>query len=238
MVPGAPLERTVLVSEGLDREEIKKRVKAALGTVPSDDDLDLCPPMRPDENFIEMDAARTARNQATAEEAKRRKDDRKKKRDARATREEREKRRKRQRAAGEEEESSSLDDDDDDEERVEQGVLPYDWLDSLGEEEEPPEGPSLPVEGRAPQTQLLIREPEDPDLWGAAAASGGGVQAPGGGQATTSTAQRGRDGGGREEAPPCGRWVGPQRAEAETPPSDVAEEGSARCPPCLRRGRC
>jgi hypothetical protein len=41
MVPNAPLEGTVLMMEDLDRKEIKKRIKLALGSVPSDVALDL-----------------------------------------------------------------------------------------------------------------------------------------------------------------------------------------------------
>jgi hypothetical protein len=41
MVPNAPLEGTVLVMGDLDREEIKKRIKLALKSVPSDAALDI-----------------------------------------------------------------------------------------------------------------------------------------------------------------------------------------------------
>jgi hypothetical protein len=51
MVPNVPLEGTVLVMEELNREEIKKRIKSALGSIPSDAALDLHPPMRPDDGF-------------------------------------------------------------------------------------------------------------------------------------------------------------------------------------------
>jgi hypothetical protein len=36
MVPNAPLEGTVLVTEELDHEEIKNHIKSALRSVPSD----------------------------------------------------------------------------------------------------------------------------------------------------------------------------------------------------------
>jgi hypothetical protein len=35
MVPNTPLEGTVLVMGGLDREEIKRRIKSTLGIVPT-----------------------------------------------------------------------------------------------------------------------------------------------------------------------------------------------------------
>jgi hypothetical protein len=54
MVPNTPLEGTVLVMEELDHEEIKKRIKSVLRSVPSDAALDLHPPMHPDDGFIEM----------------------------------------------------------------------------------------------------------------------------------------------------------------------------------------
>jgi hypothetical protein len=54
MVPNAPLEGTVLVTGGLDQEEIKRCIKSALGSVPPDAALDFHPPMRPDDDFIEM----------------------------------------------------------------------------------------------------------------------------------------------------------------------------------------
>jgi hypothetical protein len=57
MVPNAPLEGTVLVMGELDREEIKKRIKSALGSVPSDTVLDAHPPMRPNDDFIKMVSA-------------------------------------------------------------------------------------------------------------------------------------------------------------------------------------
>jgi hypothetical protein len=41
----------------LDREEIKKRIKSALGSVPSDTVLDAHPPMRPNDDFIKMVSA-------------------------------------------------------------------------------------------------------------------------------------------------------------------------------------
>jgi hypothetical protein len=59
MVPNTPLEGTVLVTGELDHEEIKKHVKLALGSVPCDAVLDVHPPMRPDDGFIEMVSALT-----------------------------------------------------------------------------------------------------------------------------------------------------------------------------------
>jgi hypothetical protein len=53
MVLNAPLKGTVLMMEELDREEIK-RIKSALGSVPSDAALDLYPLMHPDDSFIEI----------------------------------------------------------------------------------------------------------------------------------------------------------------------------------------
>jgi hypothetical protein len=57
MVPNAPLEGTMLVTGELDREEIKKHIKSVLRNVPSDAALDIHPPMRPDDGFIEMVSA-------------------------------------------------------------------------------------------------------------------------------------------------------------------------------------
>jgi hypothetical protein len=75
---------------------------------------------------------------------KQRKDERKQKRTDRTRRKtERKNRRRMQREAREEEEESSKEEDDKDDE--DEGVHPYDWLDSLSEEE-------------------AHREPEDPDL--------------------------------------------------------------------------
>jgi hypothetical protein len=54
MVSNMPLEGTVLVIGELDCEEIKKRIKSALGSVPSDAVLNVHPPMCPDDGFIEM----------------------------------------------------------------------------------------------------------------------------------------------------------------------------------------
>jgi hypothetical protein len=54
MVPNAPLEGTMLVMGGLDQEEIKRRIKSVLGIVPPDAVLNVHPPMRPDDDFIEM----------------------------------------------------------------------------------------------------------------------------------------------------------------------------------------
>jgi hypothetical protein len=59
MVPNAPLEGTVLVTEELDHKEIKNHIKSALRSVPSDATLDLHPPMRPDDGFVEMVSAPT-----------------------------------------------------------------------------------------------------------------------------------------------------------------------------------
>jgi hypothetical protein len=57
MVLNAPLEGIVLVTGELDREEIKKHIKLALGSVPFDAVLDVHLPMRPDDDFIEMVSA-------------------------------------------------------------------------------------------------------------------------------------------------------------------------------------
>jgi hypothetical protein len=54
MVRNMPLEGTVLMMGELYHEEIKKRIKSVLGSVPSDAILDAHPPMRPDDNLIEM----------------------------------------------------------------------------------------------------------------------------------------------------------------------------------------
>jgi hypothetical protein len=54
MVPNAPLEGTVLMMGKLDCEEIKKRIKSALESVPFDAVLDAHPPMCPDDDFIKM----------------------------------------------------------------------------------------------------------------------------------------------------------------------------------------
>jgi hypothetical protein len=43
----------------LDWEEIKKHIKSALESVPSDAILDAHPPMHPDDDFIEMVSAPT-----------------------------------------------------------------------------------------------------------------------------------------------------------------------------------
>lgn len=57
MVPGASLEGTVLVAGELNCEDIKKRVRLALGSVPPDAFLDQHSPMRPDPDFIGMVSA-------------------------------------------------------------------------------------------------------------------------------------------------------------------------------------
>jgi hypothetical protein len=57
MVPNVPLEGTMLMMGRLDREEIKKRIKLALESAPPDAVLDAHPPMRPDDDFIEMVSA-------------------------------------------------------------------------------------------------------------------------------------------------------------------------------------
>jgi hypothetical protein len=89
------------------------------------------------------------------------KDKEKKKADRANRKEEREKCQRMQWEAREEEESSEEEDDevDDDE-----GVHPYDWLDSLAKDGEQPERPSLLFKGWTPHDQLLLREPEDLDL--------------------------------------------------------------------------
>jgi hypothetical protein len=57
MVPNAALERTVLMMGELDHEDIKKHIKSALRSVPSDAVLDAHPLMRLDDDFIEMVSA-------------------------------------------------------------------------------------------------------------------------------------------------------------------------------------
>jgi hypothetical protein len=57
MVPNTPLEGTMLMMGELDHEEIKKHIKSALGSVSSDAILDAHPPMRPNDDFIEMVSA-------------------------------------------------------------------------------------------------------------------------------------------------------------------------------------
>jgi predicted Zn-dependent peptidase len=57
MVPNAPLEGTMLVMGELDREEIKKHIKSALGSVPPDAALDVHPPMHPNDGFVKMVSA-------------------------------------------------------------------------------------------------------------------------------------------------------------------------------------
>jgi hypothetical protein len=57
MVPNTPLEGTMLMTRVLDREEIKKCIKSVLESVPSNTVLDVHPPMRPDDSFIEMVSA-------------------------------------------------------------------------------------------------------------------------------------------------------------------------------------
>jgi hypothetical protein len=110
---------------------------------------------------------------------KQRKDDQKRKRTDRARRkEEHEKRWRMQREVEEEEEESSEEEDDEDDDDDDEGVHPYNWLDSLAEKGEQPEGLSLSIEGRTPQAQLLLHEPEDPNLGGAAVASGRGGEPP------------------------------------------------------------
>jgi hypothetical protein len=49
----------MLVTEGLDHEEIKKRIKSALKSIPFDTTLDLHPPMHPDDSFTEIVSAPT-----------------------------------------------------------------------------------------------------------------------------------------------------------------------------------
>jgi hypothetical protein len=57
MVSDAPLKGIVLMMEDLNRDEIKKRVKLVLGSIPSDATLDLHSPMHPNDDFIEMVSA-------------------------------------------------------------------------------------------------------------------------------------------------------------------------------------
>jgi D-mannonate dehydratase len=54
MVTNVPLEGTMLVMGELDREEIKKRIKLVLKSVPPNTVLDVHLPMRPNDGFIEM----------------------------------------------------------------------------------------------------------------------------------------------------------------------------------------
>jgi hypothetical protein len=54
MVPGASLEGTALMAAPLDRAEVKKRVKSALGIMITDTELDIHPPMRPDHNTVDL----------------------------------------------------------------------------------------------------------------------------------------------------------------------------------------
>jgi hypothetical protein len=54
IVPNAPLKGTVLVTGELHLKEIKKRIKLALGSVPSDAVLEPTRHLRPDDDFIEM----------------------------------------------------------------------------------------------------------------------------------------------------------------------------------------
>jgi hypothetical protein len=57
MVPNAPLKGTMLVMGGLDHEEIKKRIKSALGSVLSNATFCVHSPMCPDDGFVEMVSA-------------------------------------------------------------------------------------------------------------------------------------------------------------------------------------
>jgi hypothetical protein len=59
LVPNAPLAGTMLMTRELDHEEIKKRIKLALGSAPSNAALNIHPSMRPDDGFIEMVSAPT-----------------------------------------------------------------------------------------------------------------------------------------------------------------------------------
>jgi hypothetical protein len=54
MVSGASLEGTVLVAAPLDRAEVKKHVKSALGITITDAELDIHPPMRPNHNNVDL----------------------------------------------------------------------------------------------------------------------------------------------------------------------------------------
>jgi hypothetical protein len=54
MVPGASLEGTVLVAAPLDRAEVKKRVKSALGITIMDIELGIHPRMRPDHKVVDF----------------------------------------------------------------------------------------------------------------------------------------------------------------------------------------
>jgi hypothetical protein len=59
IVPNAPLEGTVLMTGGLDHEEIKKRLKSMLGSVPSNVVLDAHSSLCLHDDFIEMVSAPT-----------------------------------------------------------------------------------------------------------------------------------------------------------------------------------
>jgi hypothetical protein len=52
MVLGASLKWTVLVAAPLDRTEVKKHVKSALGITITDNELDIHPHMHPDHNAL------------------------------------------------------------------------------------------------------------------------------------------------------------------------------------------
>jgi hypothetical protein len=67
-----------------------------------------------------------------------------------------------------------LSDEEDDKDDDDEEVHPYDWLDSMAEEGEQPEGSSLLIEGQMPYAQLLHHESEDPNIGGAIVAVGRG----------------------------------------------------------------
>ncbi|XP_072151344.1 uncharacterized protein [Setaria viridis] len=89
MTPGAPTEGTVLATGALAASEIRRRVREALEDKDADYPVPGHPPMRPDENFVDLgnmtrvvdsrppepeDAERRQQNRLLAEKQKRRKD--------------------------------------------------------------------------------------------------------------------------------------------------------------------
>jgi hypothetical protein len=54
MVPGVSLEWTVLVAAPLNRAEVKKHVKFALGIMITDNELNIHPRMHPDHNAVNL----------------------------------------------------------------------------------------------------------------------------------------------------------------------------------------
>jgi hypothetical protein len=54
MVPGASPEGMVLVAASLDRTEVKKHIKSALGIMITNAELDIHPPMHLDYNAVDL----------------------------------------------------------------------------------------------------------------------------------------------------------------------------------------